>query len=71
MACVRHCQSISVNSLPAPPLTISTLDSQTLCPEERMESGGGEVGEGEELRRRGGEGKRREGGKGKRGSGVK
>ena len=57
MPCVHHCHSISVNSLPVPPLTISTLDSQTLCPEERVESGGGRGG------RRGGaeeEGWRRE-----------
>ena len=49
MPCVNHCHSISVPSLPVPPLTISTTDSQTLCPEERAERGGGERAGGERV----------------------
>ena len=53
MPCVHHCQSILVNSLPAPPLTIYTLDSHKHCVlrrEWRVEGGegGGRRGGAEE-----------------------
>ena len=55
MPCVHHCHSTSVDTLPAPPLTIYTLDSQTLCPEERVEGErvGGERRAGAEEEGRG------------------
>ena len=71
MPCLHHCHSISVTSLPAPPLTISTLKSQTVCLEERAESGGAERGWWEKGRSRGGGEKKGRGERYRRGSGVK
>ena len=54
LPCVHHCHSTSVPSPLAPPLIMSSLDSQTLCPEQRK------GGEGR-RRRRGGGGRGEEG----------
>ena len=55
MPCVRHCHSTVVPSPLAPPLIISAMDPQTLCPKGEEEG---------DERTRGGVGERRRKGQG-------